>query len=308
MKIAIIGPGAIGSLFYALISRKIKEIYLVAKDDQRVNLLRKEGIVFEGISHKRISPCVIRDSSEAGECDLVILCVKAYDVISTLPRAKELCGKRGFVLSFQNGLGNLEAIAEVVGEDRVLGAVTEQSCIRVKPGHIIHTAEGLTTIGDKAKRTPAILSEIRQVFKECAIPVKITHDIHAAIWGKLLVNAGVNALTALLRVRNSDLLSSEHARSLMRMAVSEAERIAKKKKIRLSFDDASEKVEAVCRSTGDNISSMLQDVFAKRRTEIDFINGAIFRLGQNLNIPTPINYLLYELVKTLEENYTRQVG
>ncbi len=307
MKVAVIGPGAIGSVFYSLLSAKVKSLILIDNSSKRAESLKKRGLRVEGLGNKSLPLSITADYRQAGIFDLVIIAVKSYHTPSAAKAAKNLCGKEGYVLSLQNGLGNLEILSEVVGEDRVLGGVTEQAAILKSPGVVIHTAEGTTYIGSKQKKQPAVLRQVRELFNRCGIRTRLSKDINSAIWSKLVVNAGINALTALLKIRNGDILRFDSARKLMQMAVSEAERVAKRKRVRLSFDSAVDKTEAVCRATGGNISSMLQDVLQKKRTEVEYINGAIFRLGQNLNIPTPVNFMLFELVKTLETSYSRQV-
>jgi len=307
MKIAVIGPGAIGSVFYSLLYKKADSLVLVDNNSERAQFLKKKGLKIEGLRDKSLPLDIVSDYKQAGRFDLVIVAVKSYDTPQAAKAAKSLCGKDGYVLSLQNGLGNLEILSEVLGQDRVLGGVTEQAAILKSPGVVIHTAEGITYIGSKQKKQPAVLRQVRELFNQCGIRTRLSKDINSVIWSKLVVNAGINALTALLKIKNGDILKFDSARNLMQMAVSEAERVAKRKRIKLVFDSAVDKTEAVCRATSDNISSMLQDVLQRKKTEVEYINGAIYRLGQNLNIPTPVNFMLFELVKTLENSYSQQV-
>jgi len=307
MKITIIGPGAIGCLYYGLLSKKAASLYLLDKDLKRVEYLQANGIKIEGLTKLQVIPKITTSIKETANSDLVIIAVKAYDTSSAAKLAKEICSDNGFVLSVQNGLGNLDVLSEVVGYEKVLGGVTEQSAILSDKGKLIHTGDGYTLIGKQGKKLPAGLRQIRELFNSCGVKTKISKDINSAIWSKLIVNVGINALTALVRIQNADILDYDSCRSLMRMAVSEAERVAKRKKVKFPFDSAIDKVEAVCRATGDNISSMLQDIINKKRTEIEYINGAVFKLGQNLNIPTPVNFMLFELIKTIENSFQRQV-
>lgn len=131
----------------------------------------------------------------------------------------------------------------------------------------------------------------------------MSRDIKSLAWSKLIINVGINALTAITRLPNGKLIEFEGTKRILRDAVTEATRIAKRKRIKLIYDDPLAKVEAVCESTAANISSMLQDVLRKKHTEIDFINGVIVRLGQELGIAVPINKLLVDLVKTIESSY-----
>jgi 2-dehydropantoate 2-reductase len=123
------------------------------------------------------------------------------------------------------------------------------------------------------------------------------------LWSKLIINVGINALSALTRLHNGRLIEFEGTRRILRDAVTEAVKIAKRKRIKLIYEDPLAKVEAVCEATSGNVSSMLQDVLRRKRTEIDFINGVIVRLGQELGIPVPVNSLLVNLVKTIEDSY-----
>jgi 2-dehydropantoate 2-reductase len=147
------------------------------------------------------------------------------------------------------------------------------------------------------------LRAIREIFNRAGMETRISRDIKGLIWSKLIINDGINALTAITRLANGKLIEFEGTRKILREAVSEATKVAKRKRIKLIYDDPLAKVEAVCEATATNISSMLQDVLKKKRTEIDFINGVIVRQGQELGIATPVNSVLLNLVKTIEASY-----
>jgi len=119
----------------------------------------------------------------------------------------------------------------------------------------------------------------------------------------LIINVGINALTAITRLNNGKLIEFEGTRRILREVVTEAVRVAKRKRIKLIYDDPLAKVEAVCEATAVNVSSMLQDILRKQRTEIDFINGVIVRHAQEYDIPVPVNSILVDLVKTIESSY-----
>jgi len=144
---------------------------------------------------------------------------------------------------------------------------------------------------------------IRELFNKASLETRVSRDIKGLLWSKLIINAGINALTAITRLNNGRLVELEGTRKILREAVGEATRIAKRKRIKLIYDDPLAKVEAVAEATSANVSSMLQDVLKKKRTEIDFINGVIVRQAQELGIATPVNSLLVDLVKTIEASY-----
>jgi 2-dehydropantoate 2-reductase len=144
------------------------------------------------------------------------------------------------------------------------------------------------------------MAALAELFNACGLPAELSHDLDALIWSKLLVNVGINALTALLRVPNGVLAEAAEARALMAQAVAEAVAVARARGTALAEADPLEHVLAVARATGANRSSMLQDVLRGSPTEIAAINGAVVREGRRLGVPTPVNSLLTSLVQALD--------
>ena len=307
MKVAIVGPGAMGCLFGAFLAKAKEEVWLVDKNEGRADKIRESGIVVEGMSDIKIKINVTSESKEIGVADLIIICVKSYDTDSAVKAVKEIIGNETAVLTLQNGIGNIQVISELVGQDRVIGGITSQGANVVEPGHIRHAGRGETIIGRVDGRLTGALRNISNVFNRAGFDTRISRDINGLIWSKLIINIGINALTALTRLNNGRLTEYDGTKEVMRQAVYEAVKIAKKKRIKLIYDDPLQKVESVCSATAPNISSMLQDILNKKKTEIDFINGAIVRQSKNLGIPTPVNEALTNLVKTIEASYDKQL-
>jgi len=221
-------------------------------------------------------------------------------------------------LTLQNGIGNIETISEIVGEERVIAGVTSQGATLLGNGHIRHAGVGDTAIGywqassrkssKKWKIPRRVLEDIAGVLKSAGFKTKVTDKVKDLIWSKLIINVGINSLTAITRLNNGRLVEYEGTRQILKLAVLEAAKIARRKRITLTYSDPIKKVESVCVATAGNISSMLQDALRKRKTEIDYINGAIVREGENLEIATPINKVLTEAVKTIEESYLQQLA
>ncbi|MFH0763233.1 MAG: 2-dehydropantoate 2-reductase [Candidatus Omnitrophota bacterium] len=304
MKIVIIGPGALGCLLASLLSKTRQEIWLLDKNPQRAARINKSGIAIEGISGKwRSSVRASSDAKEIGCADLVIIAVKSYDTKSAVINAGPLIGKDSKVLTLQNGIGNIEVITEAVDSDIVIGGVTNLGATLLEETRVKYAGRGETVIGRPDGKIPVEMRWIRETFEKAGLEIRFSRDIKGLLWSKLIINAGINALTAVTRLKNGKLIEVEGARRLLRGAVAEATRIAKRKRIKLIYDDPLAKVEAVCEATANNISSMLQDVLRQKRTEIDFINGVIVRLGQELNIPVPYNLILVDLVKSIEAGY-----
>ncbi len=304
MKIVIAGPGAIGSLFAAYLSKAKGEVYLLDKDAARAKKLNQSGISVKGVSGTWQEMVKVSCSPQKlGSCDLLIVCVKSYDTKALITYARPLIGANTSILTVQNGIGNAQVISELLrGRDVFVGA-TNQGANLLDPGQVHHAGSGETIIGSPDNKLTGQLRQIRQLFNNAGIPARLCKDIKGVLWSKLIVNVGINALTGITRLRNGQLLEAPGARSIMRQAVAEATRVAKRKRVKLQFDDSLTKVEAVCSATANNISSMLADILKKKRTEIDFINGVIVQQGEALRMPVSVNSLLVDLVKTIELNY-----
>ena len=304
MKIAVVGPGAIGSLIGAYLAKSREEIWLLDKNKERSAKLNQTGITVEGVSGSwQVKIRASALPSEIGPMDLIILCVKSFNTKQAVEQIRPMLNPDTKILTLQNGIGNLEIIAELAGDERVLAGVTNQGATLIETGKVRHAGQGETIIGACDGKTPVQLRSIREIFNKVGLDCKMSRDIKGLLWSKLIINVGINALSGLTRLPNGKLIAYEGTRRILRDAVTEAVRIVKRKRIKLIFDDPLAKVEAVCEGTQGNFSSMLQDILKKRRTEIDFINGVIVRLGQELGVDVPANRFLLDLVKTIEASY-----
>lgn len=315
MKIVIVGPGAMGCLFAAFLSKLFStpkeaenKIWLLDKSKENALKLKQQGIIVEGISGNwGAHPEVTADVKEIEKADLIIISVKSYNTKEAIIHSRPLVGENTRILTLQNGIGNVEIITEVVGQELVIGGVTNQAATLINVGHIKHAGKGETVIGRIDGKIPVEMRSIREIFNKAGLETRISRDIKGLLWSKLIINAGINALTAITRLTNGKLIEFASTRRILQEAVTEATRIAKRKRIKLIYDDPLAKVEAVCEATAANLSSMLQDVLRKKRTEIDFINGVIVRQAQELGIPVPVNSLLVDLIKTIEASYNLQL-
>ena len=308
MKIAVIGPGAMGCLFGAYLSKSKEEVWLLDKNPERAKKIKEQGIKIEGICGKwQASVNTADEPNNIGPVDLVIIAVKSYDTKIAIKTVLPLLAENTIVLTLQNGLGNVEIISEEVGPDRVLAGTTNQGATLLETAHIRHAGKGETIIGRMDGKIPAQLRSLRELFNHVGLETRISRDIKSLIWSKLIINVGINALTAITRLNNGKLTEFEGTRRIMEAAVTEALKVAKKKRIKIAYDDPLSKVEAVCQATSTNVSSMLQDIMNSKRTEIDSINGAITRQAQGLGIPVPVNSILTDLVKTIEASYDLQI-
>lgn len=311
MKIVIVGPGAMGLLFGAFLSKSLSigkqgkdEVWILDKNKERSAKINQNGISVDGISGKwQAKVRATTQTKEIEQAQLIIIAVKSYDTKSAITLAKPIITENTSVLTLQNGIGNIEIISEVAGADKVIGGITNLGATLLNENQIRHAGYGETIIGKIDGTIPAELRQIREIFNKVKLETKISRDIKGILWSKLIINVGINALTALTRLHNGRLIEFEGTRKIMREAVTEAVKIAKRKRIKLIYDDPLAKVEAVCEATAANVSSMLQDILRKKRTEIDFINGVVVRTGQEIGVPVPVNSLLVDLIKTIETSH-----
>lgn len=307
MKIAIIGPGAMGCLFSHYLFRAGHELMLLDYRPERARSIAEQGVRVEEAGELLTTRVpVTADPGAVGGAELCIVAVKAYATRDALLRSRPLIGPETLVLSLQNGLGNVEAIAGVVPAGQVLGGTTAQGANVVGPGQIRHAGTGETVIGE-LKGPGSRAAMLAALFQEAGLEARTTDDLTGLIWSKVIINIGINALTALTRLQNGKLLDYPGTRAVMAAAVKEAAAVAGALDIRLLYPNPAERVEAVARATAANVSSMLQDVRARRRTEVDQIQGAVVEAGREKGVPAPVNETLWRLVKTLEASYAEQL-
>ena len=308
MKIIIVGPGAMGLLLYGLLNKTRQDIRVLDKDPERARRIKKDGVRIDGLMTMRLSDIPIgADPSEDKDADFWLICVKAYDTKNVVKSISPYVSERASVVSFQNGSGNIELLAEAFGASRVLLAVTSLGATLADEGHVHYTGEGEIVLGRMDGGMTVECKSLRELFQKAKIPLKLSKDVQAVLWSKLIINAGINAVSAITGLKNGQIMQVEGARRLAEQAITEAHKVAKRKRIKLLYDDVLAKAESICEATSGNVSSMLADIERRKPTEIDAINGAILRQAQSLGVKTPVNSFLFDAVKALESNYSRKL-
>lgn len=315
MKIAIIGPGALGCLLAASLTIKLdrsnKEIpaldlWLLDHWPDRAKKLNEQGLILEeGGQHKHCKIKATADPKAIGPADIIILCVKSLQVAAGLDLASQLVHEDTLLLTMQNGIGHLELLKDKQKPPSIVIGVTAQGANLVAPGHVRHAGDGLTRVGflkSVSFSKSLLLAKMCNMLNYGGIETVIVDNIMDYVWSKLLINAGINALTAIHRYPNGKLLESADIKDRLTAAVSEGEAVARTLGINLIGDPLAMTLE-VCSKTAQNLSSMLQDVNNGRPTEIDSINGAIAAAGRKLDIPTPVNDALVKQIKEIEQSY-----
>jgi 2-dehydropantoate 2-reductase len=308
MEILIIGAGAMGGLFGALLAPHAR-VCLFTTNAAHAAAINRDGLRLTGLDgvERCSTPRALTDPEVYGRrADLVLICTKARATGEAALTARRLLAADGLALTLQNGLGNLEQIAAVVGPERAAAGITAQAATLLAPGHVRHAGDGPTELAATPGQAQAITA-VAALFNRAGITTRVSDDVDALLWSKLIVNVGINALAAVLRVPNGVLARVEPCEALMAEAVAEAVAVARALHIGLEFVRQLERVRQVCALTSANRASMLQDILRGAATEIDVINGAVVAKGEAVGVATPVNRLLTRLIKALEATASERI-
>jgi 2-dehydropantoate 2-reductase len=311
--IGVVGAGAIGCYFGGMLARAGAKVTLIGRRTH-VEAIKRDGLLLQSVDLREYIPLVAtEDMAAVGDAQLVLFCVKSADTEEAARAMATHLARDAVVLSLQNGVNNVERIRLHVEAQQVIPALVYAAAEMSAPGWVTHTGGGSLVIGqlnefrrDK-ESDQRLLNEIAALFMSAGIAVKISEDIAAELWSKLVMNCAYNAISALTRAPYGRMVALPDIRDVMRETVEEVVRIAQAKGIRLPGD----MVEAAFRLADTmprTISSTAQDVRKGKRTEIDHLNGYVVREGEALGIPTPANRTLNALVKLLEQTEPGRSG
>ncbi|MGD0051100.1 MAG: 2-dehydropantoate 2-reductase [Vulcanimicrobiaceae bacterium] len=304
MRVGIIGAGALGTLFGHRLAAA-NEVLLLERSPEIVAGIRASGLRVDG------SARTARVSSEPRDLygvQILFIFVRATDTLRALrPFAGEL-SPTAAIVSLQNGLGNEEAIKTSLGGaiPLVIGATTE-SALTVAPGDVRRVGDGTTVLGS-AGASPEVVNRVVRLLVEAELRASAAYDIRPHLWGKLIANAAINPVAALLERPNGVVLTDEHAGEVARSLAQEAATVANAMRIPLPFSDPWSYVRTIVEQTAELDNSMLYDLRAGAQTEVDFINGAVVTAGRRAGVATPYNETLTALVKAREAARGRQGG
>ena len=306
MRFLIVGPGAMGCLFAAGLKRAGFEVTLLDYRTERATAINQQGIVVTGVT----GDYTVRVPTKAGPVDephdFALICVKSYNTEDAGKALSSWLSSNTGIVTLQNGIGNVEILQEIFGKERVYGGVTAEGATLLETGKIRHAGQGETVIGPKISQGGSA-ERVVSALNQAGFHAKAVDRVDNLIWGKLIINVGINALTAITRLKNGRLPDIAGTRRIMEEAVSEAVAVAHAKNIALPYPHPLARVVEVCRATAENMASMLQDVLKEKITEVDAINGAIVREGEGLAIPTPVNQTLTSLVKAIQETHQERI-
>ena len=304
--VAVVGAGAVGSFFGAMLARAGHAVTLIARPPH-VAAIERQGLRVERASGEvevvRLGASV--DLGAVRGADLVLFCVKSTDTEAVAEAIAPHLGEAAIVLSLQNGVENAATIARRV-RALVVPAVVYVATALPEPGVVRHYGRGDLVIGPMRAgdaADPAVAARLRHVvdvFAAAQVPVKISPDVMAELWSKLMVNCAYNAISGLAQAPYGRMAAQPGIRELQRAVVREVVAVAAADGVRLPLDDALAAMEAIAPAMPGQRSSTAQDMARGKPSEIDHLNGFVARRGRELGVPTPANQALHALVKLVE--------
>jgi 2-dehydropantoate 2-reductase len=307
MRFCIVGAGSMGSLYGGLLARAGFDVTLLDPWVEHVAAIRRHGLRLDGITGDLLIPVTATTRpEEVAPAEVALVLADANSTARAAATARRVLAAEGFALTLQNGIGNVEALASVLGDGRVLGGLSYHSAALQGPGHVSHTHAGPTWLGELDGARSARLERLEGALRAAGFSPVIVADIQGFIWGKFVHNCAINAICAVTGLRVGEISRTPDADRLQTRIVEEALAVVRARGITLPDADPMGSIKAFC-TKKFNKPSMLQHLERGRPTEIDALNGAVVREGQALGIPTPYNEALTWIVRALEARVQRDV-
>jgi 2-dehydropantoate 2-reductase len=305
-SIAVMGAGAVGCYFGGMFARAGAPVTLIGRP-QHVEAITRNGLFLESSRFRQYLPVsASTDAAAARDAQIVLLCVKAFDTEAAVRLLAPHLATGAVVVSLQNGVDNIGRLRSIASMEAI-PAVVYVGAEMTAPGCVKHTARGDLVIGDLPRRSPGDnarqrwLESLAALFARAEVPCRVSDNVEADLWTKLIMNCAYNAISALSRARYGRIVSNQYMRDVMRQVVEEVVAVARAAGVQMADVNLVEAIWKLAETMPGAISSTAQDISRGRHTEIDSLNGYVARRGAELGVATPVNQTLHALVKLLEE-------
>lgn len=300
MKIAVIGAGAMGSIYGGHLSQK-NEVYLIDKNENIVDTINKKGItLYENGKENKYFPKAVTNSKSLDTMDLIILFVKALYSETALKENCNLIGNNTYLMTLQNGAGHEDILTKFAPLNKVIIGTTEDNGNIIDKGIVKHGGKGITNIGMITNEKYNKLSEIKEVFDESGFTTRIHKNIQQLIWDKLLINISLSAVTGILQEKMGFIANNEYAWKMTKTLVKEALSVAKVMNLNFSEDEILKKIKNTSLNNIDGCTSIYTDLKRGVKTEVDTISGAVLKAAIKNNINVPVHEFLINMVHAME--------
>lgn len=307
MKIAVIGSGAMGLLFGGRLALKGNDVTMIDVVPSVIEKLNKDGLQLDFDDGEHIIPIKASFAKDMKEkVDLAILFTKTIYSESALETINYFMDENSYILTLQNGIGNIELISKYVNYDKVLVGVTNFPSDIIGLGHVSSHGSGYTKVMSANGIISDTLNEINEIFIEAGLNSEIVPDVIAAIWEKVAFNAAINACTAVCRIPCGGMAVTEEGKNLIYNIAKETIAVANGFGVNASVESVLKSLNDTFVVHKDHFTSMSADIINKRKTEGEFINGGIVKKAKEIKMATPYNETLFALIKTIENTYEMQ--
>ncbi|HOK03396.1 MAG TPA: ketopantoate reductase family protein [Spirochaetota bacterium] len=297
-SVFISGLGAIGSLYASILYKSDRKNLFVIADKERIEKYKREKIK---INNEEYDFNFVTPSETNQKADLILVAVKHYSLLESIRDIKNFVGDKTIILSLLNGITSEDIIAKYYGSDKLLRSFVVGTDAVRDGTSIKFTNKGRIVFGSEKSPNDERVWLVKEFFDRSEIPYVIPENIIREQWWKFMMNVAVNQVSAVLRAPYGVFQRLDEARELLRMASMEVLQIARAKGISLSEQDIEHHLEIIGSLDPSGKTSMLQDIEAGRKTEVDIFAGTVVELGRELKIPTPVNGMLFNMIKTLEK-------
>lgn len=300
MKIAVIGAGAMGSIYGGRLSLH-NEVRIVDTNQDVVDRINDQGLVIDenGVSNT-YHPRAMTTTEGEEPAELVILFVKSIFSKVALEGNRSLIDSKTRLMTLQNGAGHEELLAEFVSEDRIIIGTTEDNGVVLEPGRVRRGGEGRTNLGMLVEDGDGFLNQVKEAFDQCGFCVFLQDDIRRLIWSKLFTNVSLSAVTGILQVDMGYIASNEYAWALTRQLIHEAVLTAKASGLEFDEEEITEKVRQTSEKNPKGCTSIRADLRDGRRTEVDTISGSVVRTAARYGVSVPGHEFVVNMVHAME--------
>ena len=308
LNVAVLGAGAMGCLFGGLLAEKGLKVTLIDVWKEHIDAINKNGLKMDGFGGDRfIKISATNDPKSISPVDVVIVMCKATALEQALINAKNIVGDKTVLMSFQNGIGHEAIMQNIVGIDKVLGGTTTQASNILGPGHIKNHASLPSWIGEYEGGLSDRVKDIAETFTAHGLETIASDNVKKRKWMKLFALTAVGPLSAIFDMHHTELYvtnkESKLARELGKQIILETRKVAQADGVEVSEDECLEMFLKIVDSNQTNKSSMAFDIKYKRKSEIDFINGSVSKIGKKHGVPTPLNDMLYKIITVKEGSF-----